>query len=140
MCKMEEDVVVPAKPIFYKRYVDDTYIRRKKNVNDELFQNLNCYRRNFKLTLEENRRKLLDTEFMRKNNIISTQVFTKLTKIPVHWSSKIPTNYKRNAITSELDRTKKIATDIDKELRRIKTKFLYAGYPVNFINDTFQIQ
>ena len=24
MCKMEEDVVVPAKPIFYKRYVDET--------------------------------------------------------------------------------------------------------------------
>ena len=41
MCKMEEDAVVPAKPIFYKRYVDDTYIRRKKTVNDELLQNLN---------------------------------------------------------------------------------------------------
>ena len=26
MCKMEEDVVVPAKPIFYKRYVDDSQI------------------------------------------------------------------------------------------------------------------
>ena len=24
MCKMEEDVVVPAEPIFYKRYVDET--------------------------------------------------------------------------------------------------------------------
>ena len=34
MCKMGEDVVVPAKPTFYKRYADDTYIRRKKNVND----------------------------------------------------------------------------------------------------------
>ena len=45
MCKMEEDVVVPAKPIFYKRYVDVTYIRRKKNVNDELFQNLNSYQK-----------------------------------------------------------------------------------------------
>ena len=62
MSKMEEDVVVPAKPIFYKRYVDDTYIRRKKNVNDELFQNLNCYHTNIKLTLEENPRKFLDTE------------------------------------------------------------------------------
>ena len=30
MCKMELDVVVAAKPIFYKRYVDDTYLRRKK--------------------------------------------------------------------------------------------------------------
>ena len=35
MCKMEENVVVPAKPIFCKGYVDDTYIIRKKNVNDE---------------------------------------------------------------------------------------------------------
>ena len=41
MCKMEEDVVVLAKPIIYKRYLDDAYIRRIKNVNDELFQNLN---------------------------------------------------------------------------------------------------
>ena len=32
---------------------------------------------------------------------------------------------------------KKIATDFGKELRRIKTKFLPAGYPVKFINDTF---
>ena len=106
MCKMEEDVVVPAKPIFYKRYVDDTYIRRKKNVNDELFQNLNCYHTNIKLTLEGNPRKFLDTEIIRKNNTISTQVFTKLTTFPVQWSFKIPTSYKRNAITSELHRAK----------------------------------
>ena len=54
VCKMEEDVVVPAKPIFYKCYVDDTYLRRKKNVNDELFQNLNSYHTDIKITLEEN--------------------------------------------------------------------------------------
>ena len=123
MCKMKEDVVVPTKPIFYKRYVNDTYIRRRKNVNDELFQNLNCYYTNIKLTLEENPRKFLDTEIIRKNNTTSIQVFTKLTKFPVHWSSKIPTNYKRNAITSELHRAKKIATDFDKELRRKKQNF-----------------
>ena len=34
-------------------------------------------------------------------------------------------------------RPKKITTDFDKGLRRIKTKFLHVGYPVNFINDTF---
>ena len=28
----------------------------------------------------------------------------------------------------------KIATDFDKELRGIKTKFLHADYPVKFIN------
>ena len=80
-----------------------------------------------KLILEENPRKFLDTEIIRKNNTISTQVFTKLTKLPVHLSSKIPTNYKRNAITSELHRAKKFATDFSKKLRRIKTAFSHAG-------------
>ena len=28
--KMEEDIVAPTKPLFYKRYVDDTYILSKK--------------------------------------------------------------------------------------------------------------
>ena len=107
MCKMEEDVVVAAKPIFYKRYVDDTYIRGKKNANDELFQNLNSYHTNIKLTSEENPRTFLDTKIIRKNNTISSEVFTKLTKFPVHWTSHIPANYKRNVITNELHRAKK---------------------------------
>ena len=100
---------------------------------------MNCYHTNIRLTLEENPRQFLDTEVIRNNNTISTQVFTKLTKFPVHWSSKIPTTYKRNAITSELHRAKKkkIATDFDKELRRMKSNFLHAGYSVKFINDTF---
>ena len=34
MCKMELDVIVPAKPIFYKRYVNDVYLRRNKNDVD----------------------------------------------------------------------------------------------------------
>ena len=107
MCKMEEDIVVPAKPIVYKRCVDNTYIRRKKNVNDELFPNLNSYHTNIKLILGENPRKFVDTKIIRKNNTISIQVFAKLAMFPVHWSSKIPTNYKQNAITSELHRAKK---------------------------------
>ena len=28
LCEMELDVTVPAKPIFYKGYVDDTYEKR----------------------------------------------------------------------------------------------------------------
>ena len=37
--KMEEDIVAPIKPHFYKRYVDDTYIRRKKNKADSFLRN-----------------------------------------------------------------------------------------------------
>ena len=29
VCKMEEDIVIPANSIFYKIYVDDIYVRKK---------------------------------------------------------------------------------------------------------------
>ena len=54
MCKMEDDVVAPTKPIFCERYVGDTYIRRKENTKDELFEKLNLYHDNIKFTIEEN--------------------------------------------------------------------------------------
>ena len=39
--KMEENIVGPSKPLFYKRYVDNTYVRRKKNETDKLYNALN---------------------------------------------------------------------------------------------------
>ena len=54
---------------------------QKKNINDELFQNLNGFHKNIKLTLEENPKMFLDTKIIGKNNTISTQVFTKLKKV-----------------------------------------------------------
>ena len=94
---MEDDVVAPLKPIFYKRYVHDTYVRRKKNTTDELFEKLNTYHDNIKLTIEENSTKFLDTEIVRHNSAIITKVYTWSNRFPVHWSSKIPLRYKRNA-------------------------------------------
>ena len=32
MTKLEEDIVIPSQPTFYKRFVDDSFNRRKKNV------------------------------------------------------------------------------------------------------------
>ena len=135
-CLKWKRTVAPAKSIFYKRYVDSTNVRRKKNTNDVSFQNLNNYHKNIKLTLELTPKKFLDTEVVRKNNTISTQVFIKSKKFPIHWSSKITTNYKSNTITSELHKFKKITTDLNKELGRIKAKSLLAGYSVKFINGT----
>ena len=73
-CKMEFDSIVPDKPIFYRRYVDDTYVRRKKNDVDKLFEELNSYHKNIKLTLEVNQTKFLDTELVREKGQITTQV------------------------------------------------------------------
>ena len=43
MIKMENDIVFPTKPIFYCRYGDGIYNRRKKNIEDTLFKTLNLY-------------------------------------------------------------------------------------------------
>ena len=74
MCKMELDVAVLAKPIFYKRYVDDTYVRNKNNNVDKLFEELSFHNENMKLTLEVNPTKFLDTELVRENGEITMQV------------------------------------------------------------------
>ena len=64
---MEEDIVVPANPIFYKRYVDGTCVGKKKHEADKLFLDLNSYHENIKLALETNPNKFLDTEIIRTN-------------------------------------------------------------------------
>ena len=135
MCKMGIDVIVPAKPIFYKPYVNDTNMRIKKNDVDKLFEKRNSYIENRKLTLEVNPTKSLETELVRENEEIIMQVLSKSTKLPVHWSSKIPIRYKRNAITGELRQVKRIASDFNKELKRIRQKYQNAGFLLKILNE-----
>ena len=81
-------------------------MRRKKNDVDKLFEELNSYNENMKLTLEINQKKLLDTELVRENGEITTQVFSKSIDLPVHWKSRIHVRYKRNVVTGELHQAK----------------------------------
>ena len=67
MTKMENDIVIPMKPIFYCRYKDDIYNRRKKYVEDSLFKALNSYHKNIKLTIEINPITFLDTHLHNKD-------------------------------------------------------------------------
>ena len=50
--KLEKDVIKPPLTIFYKRYVDDIYVRRKRNVEDELFNDFNNFHENIKFAVE----------------------------------------------------------------------------------------
>ena len=43
-------------------------------------------------------------------------------KLPVHWISKIPVRYKRNAIINELHKAKKTPSNFDVEIKRIINK------------------
>ena len=68
MVKMENDVVIPSKPIFYRRFVDDIYSRWKLGDN-VLFDRLNSYHPNIKLTIEVNPSNFLDTKLTNINEI-----------------------------------------------------------------------
>ena len=94
-----------------------------------LFEKRNFPNENIKLTLEVNTTKFLDTELVTENGEITMQVFSKSTKLPVHWSSKIPVRYKA-------DQAKRIASDFNKELKRIRQKYRNAGFSLKFINKT----
>ena len=56
----------------------------------------------------------------------------------MHWFSEIQTRYKRNAITGELHRAKSIADDFNFEVKRVTKKFLFAGFPRNFLRNTIE--
>ena len=120
---MEEDIVAPMKPHFHKSCVNDTYIRRKKNKVDSLFEKPNFYDLNIRLTIEKNPRKSLGAEIIRSGCEIETKAYNKSKKIPVHWSSKIPTRYKRHVVTGEFDRATRITNDFNFELKRITKMF-----------------
>ena len=75
---MEEDIVAPSKPLFCKGYVDDTYVRRKKNGTDDLYNAWNSYHQNIKLTIELDPTKFLDTEIIRSNGKLQLKCTIKL--------------------------------------------------------------
>ena len=104
---------------------------------DKLFEKLNTYHDSIKLTIEKNPTKFLDREIVRHNSAITIKVYSRSKKFPVPWSSKIPLRYKCNAITGKLHRANKIASNFSNKMKRIKIKYLEAGFPIHIINDVF---
>ena len=65
---MENSIVIPHEPIFYKKYVDDLINLRKKREEDPLFKKLNNYHPKIKLTIQINPPNFLDIEIIILNN------------------------------------------------------------------------
>ena len=80
---MENDVVIPSKPIFYCRFVDDIYSRQELGGN-VLFDRLRGYHPNIKLTIEVNPNKFLDTKLTNINDTYKFNVYRKNTKNYLH--------------------------------------------------------
>ena len=123
---------MPLKPTFYKRYVDDTITKRKKNTDvDELLQNMYSHHPNIKLAVETNPTRSLDRAFSKSlDGSITTKVFRKPGKLPTFWNSQIPKRYKHNNIRGDLHHAFKIASDFNAEVRTITLKYLEVEYPL----------
>ena len=89
MVKIENDIVMPHKPAFYKRYVDDIINRRKKHEEYLLFKKLNNYHPKIKLKIEVNPPKFLDTKNTFLKNEVIASTHRKESKLPVSWESKV---------------------------------------------------
>ena len=87
---MDNDILIPQKPIFYRWFVDDIINRRKKNITDEL----------------------VDTQLVNLNGKIETKVYRKPNKLPVPLSPSIPKRYKKNGINGGFHRAKRIAKTV----------------------------
>ena len=77
LIKMQSEIVIPQKPLFYRCYVDDIYSKRKKFKGHELFEELNNYHPKIKLTIEctfigkqENNLNIGHQKFLKDINVI----------------------------------------------------------------------
>ena len=119
--------------------MDDTYVRRKKNKNDILFNAFNSFHKNIKLTVEVNPTKFLDTQISRyPDGSLSFKVVQKKRKLPIYWTSAIPKQYKRNLIKGYLHRANRIGSDFELERSEIRQKYKRAGFPDRFIRSAFE--
>ena len=92
--------------ISFKRFVDDIHSKGNKSQQDVLFDVLNNFHPNIKLTTEVNPVKFLDTKIILSNEVVvTTQIYLKENKKAVPWVFKIPKRYKRNTISGDLHRS-----------------------------------
>lgn len=139
MTKLEEKVVIPRQPKFYRRFVDDSFTIRKKNSPDALFTAMNKFKpKKIRFTIEKEPTKFLDTKVLVNDSKFETEMHHKTTKLPAHWSSKTPKRYKRNAINGALHRAYRISSDFEKEVVIIRNKYTNAGYPPRFVNSVIK--
>ena len=133
------------KPIFYRRYIDDTFLVFRSPQHVPLFLDyFNKQHPNINFTSEvENNEKLpfLDIDVMRKDNCFETSLYRKptFTGLTSKFSSFIPVSYKRNLILTLTTRAYHICSNylqFDREIQFIRKLLHSNGFPYRF-TDTY---
>ena len=140
MTKCINEVIKPMNLPFFKLYVDDGFARQKKDDSNVVMDALNAYHPKLNFTVENEPERFLDSKFIKdeESRTFSIRVFHKSNKFPTHWSSQCPRRYKRNALVCELHRAYVISDNFDEEVANIRERYLNAGFPLGFINETIK--
>lgn len=114
MCHLEEQFLELCpndfKPVFYKRYVDDTFVLFNHESHAELFLNFinNCHPNiQFSMDVENNNRlSFLDINIIRENNVFTTGIYRKgtFTGLGLNFFSHCSLDFKINSCKTLLHR------------------------------------
>ena len=130
------------KPVFYRRYMDDTFLLFRDPSHVSLFQNyLNGKHENITFTVEReenNKLPFLDILVTRENNIFNTSVFRKnsFSGLGTSYFSFTPHVYKINAIKTLIFRAYQLCSNytyLHKEFNIIREYFVDNGFPAFLI-------
>ena len=134
------------KPIFYRRYVDDTLILLRDPSHvfkflDYLNSQQSCIK--FTVDIEDNHLNFLDVDITKTENPFQTSVFRKSTfsGLGLQFDSSIPHHFWTNIISCLIDRAFKICSTelaFSLELKFLKQFFLGNNFPINFIDKCFK--
>ena len=159
MCHLEELILdqCPAefKPLFYKRYVDDTFVLFREQSHAQMFLDfMNNFHRNIKFTMESEcngQLPFLDTLVSREDNRFVTGVFRKktFTGLGMNYFSNCPLIFKINSCKTLLFRAFNLCsnwTKFHEEVTFLKQYFKCNCFPSilfdkivrNFIDSVFR--
>ena len=135
---------VTNSPLFYRRYVDDTFVIFNNEVKCDAFKSkLNNLHPSLNFTCEkehDNKLSFLDVLVEKHLNTATTDVFRKptFTWVCMKWSSFAPNSTKIKLINTLVDRAVKICSrsKLANELERLKTLFRDNGFPDQVVQGT----
>lgn len=126
------------KPVFYRRYIDDTFVLFKNRSHAKLFLDyLNKKHCNIKFTMEcetNDALPFLDTKVCRRNNAFDTAVYRKptFTGLGMSFFSYCCDRFKINAIKTLLFRAYNISSNyfiMHDEFKFLENYFINNGFP-----------
>ncbi|KXJ04705.1 hypothetical protein AC249_AIPGENE18131, partial [Exaiptasia diaphana] len=143
MCHIEDILQRKGKlPSYYKRYVDDTLtIMPDLDIANEFLHELNQVHPSLKFTMEVESNGMLPflgIQLLNKAPNIETKVYVKPTNtgLLLHYQSHVDERYKRNLVTTMLERGYRISSswkDFIEECVRLEKLFLNLEYPKQLI-------